>query len=451
MAVDVPLPHLDRLFDYAVPDELADQVASGCRVKVRFAGRQRDGFVIEQPVASDSDRELSPLLRVVSPEPVLKPEIVAAVRDVADHYAGTFADVVRLAVPPRHGLTENAERPPYPLPRLADGRGDTLDRYPHGASLRRALADGGSPRAALALAPVAEPAGDWTAALVEAAAAALAGGRGALLLVPDAADLARLETRCEGVFGRGSFVTLTAEKGPAARYRAFLAAARGQVRLVLGTRAAAFAPVADLGLIAVYDDGDDSWANHAPPTRTSAWWRPCGRRGNAAGCFSLATAGRPRPRRWFSGAGWSRWRHRWRNAASCARWSGPPTTPSRPSCAIRGRTPGYRIRCSPRSGPDWRPVRSWCRYRGRATWRRSPADDAGQSPGARPAGIRWSASGPIAEPPRSAECAESGRTGTAPSAAVRNCGHPGSASCAPPKSWAAPSHRRRSSSPAAST
>jgi len=265
VAVDVPLPHLDRLFDYSVPDELADQVAPGCRVKVRFAGRQRDGFVVDLAAASESDRELSPLLRVVSPEPVLKSEIVAAVRDVADHYAGTFADVVRLAVPPRHGLTETAERPPYPQPRLPEGPRRTLDFYPHGASLRRALAGGGSPRAALALAPVAQPAGRWMAALVEAAAAALAGGRGALLLVPDAADLARLSTCCEAVFGRGSFVTLTAEKGPAARYRAFLAAARGQVRLVLGTRAAAFAPVADLGLIALYDDGDDSWAEPRAP------------------------------------------------------------------------------------------------------------------------------------------------------------------------------------------
>lgn len=123
MAVDVPLPHLDRPFDYAIPEEFAGQVAPGCRVKVRFAGRQRDGFVLDVLERSDSDRELSPLLRVISPEPVLRPEIVQVVRAVADHYAGTFADVVRLAVPPRHGLTETAERPPYPAPEVGRGRG----------------------------------------------------------------------------------------------------------------------------------------------------------------------------------------------------------------------------------------------------------------------------------------------------------------------------------------
>ena len=94
MAVDVPLPHLDRFFDYAIPDDLAQQVTPGCRVRVRFAGRQRDGYVIDVLASSDSDRELAPLLKVVSPEPVLRPEIVGVVRAVADHYAGTFAQTV---------------------------------------------------------------------------------------------------------------------------------------------------------------------------------------------------------------------------------------------------------------------------------------------------------------------------------------------------------------------
>ena len=71
----------------------------GARVRVRFAGRLRDGFVLERLATSDSDRELSPLSKVTSAEPVLTPEIAALVRAVADHYAGCFADVLRLADP----------------------------------------------------------------------------------------------------------------------------------------------------------------------------------------------------------------------------------------------------------------------------------------------------------------------------------------------------------------
>ena len=35
--------------------------------------------------------------------------------------------------------------------------------------------------------------------------------------------------------------------------------------MVIGTRAAAFAPVADLGLVALWDDGDDSYAEPRAP------------------------------------------------------------------------------------------------------------------------------------------------------------------------------------------
>ena len=58
---------------------------------------------------------------------------------------------------------------------------------------------------------------------------------------------------------------LTADLGLAQRYRSFLALSRGAVRIVVGTRAAAFAPVHDLGLVALWDDGDDLYADqHAP-------------------------------------------------------------------------------------------------------------------------------------------------------------------------------------------
>jgi primosomal protein N' (replication factor Y) len=58
---------------------------------------------------------------------------------------------------------------------------------------------------------------------------------------------------------------LTADLGPAERYRRWLAVRRGTTRLVVGTRAAAFAPVHDLGLVVIWDDGDDLHAEPRAP------------------------------------------------------------------------------------------------------------------------------------------------------------------------------------------
>ncbi len=264
VAVDVPLANLDRPFDYLVPDELAEAAVVGARVRVRFAGRLRSGFILELRTDSARDK-LLPLQGVLSPEPVLTAEVARLVRAVADHYASSFADVVRLAVPPRHALTERAVPPDYPEPRLDPPAAAVLAGYPEGGRYLEHLAAGGRPRAAWTVAPRPDGPGDWAGGVLDAASATLASGRGAVLLVPDARDLTTLAARAAERFGAGSFVTLTADLGPAARYRAFLAAARGQVRLVLGNRAAGFAPVHDLGLIALWDDGDDSYAEPRAP------------------------------------------------------------------------------------------------------------------------------------------------------------------------------------------
>ena len=83
--------------------------------------------------------------------------------------------------------------------------------------------------------------------------------------MPDVKDVARLDRALTEVLGAGHHVTLTAEAGPAARYRDFLAVSRGARRIVVGTRAAAFAPVHDLGLVAIWDDGDDLHAEPRAP------------------------------------------------------------------------------------------------------------------------------------------------------------------------------------------
>src|SRR5256885_5710239 len=178
--VDVPLAHLDRPFDYLVPDQLADSAVPGCRVRVRFAGQRVDGFLLDRVAGSDHKGRLEFLDRVVSAEPVFAPEIAALARAVADRYGGTMIDVVRLAVPPRHARVE-AEPPASPAPVPAPPAADGWRRYPRGAAFLDALRDGRRAQAVWQ----ALPGEDLPARLAEVAATAAATGRAALLVVPD--------------------------------------------------------------------------------------------------------------------------------------------------------------------------------------------------------------------------------------------------------------------------
>jgi primosomal protein N' (replication factor Y) (superfamily II helicase) len=266
VAVDVSLSHLDRPFDYAITDAQDAVAVPGARVRVRFAGTLRDGFILDRLAQTDHDGELAPLHKVISAEPVLTSEVANLIRKVADHYAGTFADVMRLAVPPRHAATEQARRAAFdePMPAIDPCSGPLSD-YPTGAAYLEAVRRGADPRAMWQVTPCAGPSGDWTRGLANAARACADSGRGAVIVVPDARDLARLEAACLRILGRGGFGVLVAEAGPAARYRAFLAALRGDVPVVIGNRAAAFAPVRHLGLVALWDDGDDLLAEQRAP------------------------------------------------------------------------------------------------------------------------------------------------------------------------------------------
>ncbi len=121
--MDLPLAHLDRPFDYLVPERLADQARPGVRVRVRFAGKLTDGFLIERAADSEHQGSLRYLERVVSAEQVLTEEIAGLARAVADRYAGTLADVLRLAVPQRHAGHGSGHRARPPPTRTWSGPG----------------------------------------------------------------------------------------------------------------------------------------------------------------------------------------------------------------------------------------------------------------------------------------------------------------------------------------
>ncbi|RZS43210.1 replication restart DNA helicase PriA [Herbihabitans rhizosphaerae] len=259
VVVDVPLVHLDRPFDYLVPEALDADAVPGCRLRVRFAGQLVDAYLLERAERTEHGGRLSYVDRVVSPEPVLAPEIATLARAVADRYGGTMIDVLRLAVPPRHARVE--KEPPAEPPPPPEAPASSWERYPRGDAFLEALRSGRAARAVWQ----ALPGEDWPTRLAEAAGSVAAQGKGAVIVVPDHRDLARVHEACVRLVGAETAVALSAEAGPAKRYRAWLAVRRGVARVVVGTRAAAFAPVVDPGLLVVWDDGDDLHAEPRSP------------------------------------------------------------------------------------------------------------------------------------------------------------------------------------------
>ena len=255
------VPHLDREFDYLVSADQSDDAQPGVRVRVRFHGRLVDAFLLERRSDTDHVGQLGWLDRVISPEPVLTPEVRRLVDAVVARYAGTRPDVLRLAIPPRHAGAEKSRRgaPLLPVMQPVDSAG--WARYGRGEQFLEALGAGRAARAVWQ----ALPGERWCDRLAEAAAAAVAGGQGVLAVVPDQRDVDALWQAATAMVDESAVVALAAGLGPSERYRRWLAVLRGEARLVIGTRSAVFAPVDRLGLVIVWDDGDDTLAEPRSP------------------------------------------------------------------------------------------------------------------------------------------------------------------------------------------
>ena len=115
-----------------------------------------------------------------------------------------------------------------------------------------------------------------TEVYLQAAQAALDGGRSVLLLVPEIGLTGQTVARVRERFVGEPVAVLHSGLSSGERLLAYRAVARGEVRVVVGARSAVFAPLVDLGLIVVDEEHDTSYKQESEPAydaRTVARWR----------------------------------------------------------------------------------------------------------------------------------------------------------------------------------
>ncbi len=220
---------LDKEFDYAVPDGF--DVAVGVRVRVPLHGRRVTGWVVavdpsDAPVAATQLREV---LAVTSLGPAL--ELVDLARWASVRWAaGRLRPFLVTASPPTNIAVLPARR-----------RTGSVPAPVHDGAARLLARGGGMLRL--------PPAADVVPVLLAAAA------RGPLLVVMPSVDRARLEaTRLRR---SGLTVALVPQEW---------AAAAAGVDVVIGSRAAAWAPCPDVAAVVVVDEHDEALQEERSPT-----------------------------------------------------------------------------------------------------------------------------------------------------------------------------------------
>jgi primosomal protein N' (replication factor Y) len=237
VAVNLPRLELDRPFTYLAPTG----ISAGHVVSVPFHGRTVKGWVLG-PTDDVPGRVLA-VRRVLSPVPVFRAGDLPLYRWMAERYVAPLATVIDRAVLPRVASEEGRPVPapaPVPSPEVEA----VLPAYEGGAELLAAAGEGSG-------AFVVRPLPDEEAlACVEAVAACLAGGRDAVVAVPEAEPLPHTARAVADAFGPAALTLVGGE--PRHRYRAWLELLGDRYRVAVGTRPVVFAPVRKLGLVWVH-------------------------------------------------------------------------------------------------------------------------------------------------------------------------------------------------------
>lgn len=243
--LDTRVPQLDRLFDYRIPEGML--VQKGFRVKVPLKSDQRlaIGYVVE--VLPESDvANLSDIAETVSPVEVLTPALWSLAQNVAGRGAGNVADVLRLAIPPRSVRVEKAWLQRTPAESAASQREDReLPSFPPG-TLEAVMSPGSRTWI---------PYGDERDFLT-IAQESLSRGESAIFVAPDWRDVRWLGDFLRQHLESHQLSVWDQDRRGSERYGDYLRCLEAEPVVVLGSRHSIYAPVSNLGVVVVLEDGD---------------------------------------------------------------------------------------------------------------------------------------------------------------------------------------------------
>ncbi len=268
--VALPVP-LDQTFSYLLePDARPDgrTPAAGDLVGAPF-GRRREvvGLVTAVAKAGAAEttadgRPLRPVGRLLPVEYALAEDRLRLARWLAAYYALPLGEVVPLFHPPAPGTRARgggAASEPYPLAEEPPARLTPAQREAAAAALRHVRE-----RRYGAILVHGITGSGKTEVFLRVIAEALARDRGAIYLLPEIALTPQTLARIVHRFGPRA-AALHSGLSAGERCRVHEAAARGEVRVVVGPRSALFAPVRDLGVVIVDEEHETSYKQEEKP------------------------------------------------------------------------------------------------------------------------------------------------------------------------------------------
>jgi len=280
VAVSSAVYHIDKPFDYLVPDEMAGVAAAGMRVLVPFG---RGSKIVEGIILSLTDKsgfkELKAISSLPDDKPVLDEDSLKLALWMSDRFFCSVYDALRAMLPTKLDFKNKlvTSRDDSQADSLDSLNAGSLDAPQASSFLLRdleltteqstvfdeilPLLESDSPKAALLCGVTGSGKTHVYIKLIEKA---LALGKTAIVLVPEIGLTPQTAFIFESHFG-DTVAVLHSALGDKERYLRWLQIREGKINVVVGTRSAVFAPLKNIGLIVIDEEQEHTYKSEGTP------------------------------------------------------------------------------------------------------------------------------------------------------------------------------------------
>ena len=260
VAVSAATYHIDKPYDYLIPSSLREHVVPGMRVLVPFGvgNKRSEGAVLSVETSSEYNK-LKAIVSLIDDDPVLNEDNIKLALWMSDRFFCTVYDALRAMIPTKM----SRKRKPKIREEKAITNEDVQLNTEQELVFKELLAllKNDSPEAALLYGVTGS---GKTSVYIKLIEETVSLGKTAIVLVPEIALTPQTVSIFSSQF-RDSVAVLHSALGTGERYDEWKRIRDGDVRVVVGTRSAVFAPLSNIGLIVIDEEQEHTYKSESSP------------------------------------------------------------------------------------------------------------------------------------------------------------------------------------------
>jgi len=254
---------VDRPFTYVIPDSLSSSIHPGTRVMVPFGKGNRDTLAYVLGIKTTSDVPLARLKEissVVLEQDATDSKLIELAAFIKEQYGSTMINALKTVLPtkkayrPKEIPDEEASVLEETTVKLndkqkeivADFTGD-YNKGKRGTYLIHGVTGSGK-----------------TEVYIELIKMVVAGGRQAIVLIPEIGLTYQTRLRFERYFGNRVSI-MNSRLAPGERYNYCERAKRGEIDVIIGPRSALFTPFPDVGIVVIDEEHEGTYKSETMP------------------------------------------------------------------------------------------------------------------------------------------------------------------------------------------